>query len=286
VIRPWHYPLNFADVPSLFCQWQLPSSANTQAKGPLAVAWTNLPKFTCWKLWLERNSRIFKDVCSSPSQVAVQVKAMLGDYIRSQSPFNIQAPLSMDEESWLHSLSPEITMDLSPRVQSLEKWEIRKENSNFDLWCKDLGRNLLFFDGASKGNPGNAGGGGVLYGPEGDMKITYSWNLGIDSNNMAEALALWQGLNQAIIHGIQELTVVGDSKLIINCINSKTLPSSYRLCQVLRRIFLLIPAFHFIDLFHVLRKNNVQADKAANEAISLSKGILKVNDDHQLVSIP
>lgn len=177
-------------------------------------------------------------------------------------------------------------MDFPHRNPTLEKWEIRKEGTEFARWCKELGRNLLFFDGSSKGNPGEAGGGGVLYGPEGDVNFTYSWNLGTESNNIAEALALWQGLNQALLHGIQDISVVGDSKLIIHFINSQTLPSSFRLCQVLRRISLLTPSFSSIKFFHVLRKNNEQADNAANEAIPLGKGVLKVNDVHSLFSIP
>jgi len=126
----------------------------------------------------------------------------------------------------------------------------------------------------------------VLYGPEGDVNFTYSWNLGTDSNNMAEALALWQGLNQALLHGIQVLTVVGDSKLIIHFINSQKFPSSIRLCQVLRRISFLTPFFRSIELFHVLRFNNGQVDKAANEVIPLGKGVLKVNDVYSMFPIP
>ena len=101
-----------------------------------------------------------------------------------------------------------------------------------------------------------------------------------------EALALWQGLNQALLHGIQVLTVVGDSRLIIHFINSQTFPSSNCLRQVLQRISLLIPLFLSIDFFHVLRMNNGQADKAANEAIPLGKGVLKLNDVLSLFPIP
>ena len=101
-----------------------------------------------------------------------------------------------------------------------------------------------------------------------------------------EALALWQGLNQALLHGIRVLTVVGDSRLIIHFINSQTFPSSNHLRQVLRRISMLIPLFRSIDFFHVLRMNNEQVDKATNEAIPLGKGVLKLNDVLSLFPIP
>ena len=177
-------------------------------------------------------------------------------------------------------------MGLPHRSPTLQKWEIRKDRASFELWCKELGRNLLFFDGASKGNPGEAGGGGVIFGPDGDLNFTYSWNLGIDSNNMAEALALWKGLNKALLRGIQDLTVVGDSKLIIHCINTQTFPSSNQLRQVLLRISMIIPIFRSIEFFHVLRMNNGLAEKAANEAIPLRKGALKLNDDLKFCHIP
>ena len=147
-------------------------------------------------------------------------------------------------------------------------------------------KSLLFFDGASKGNPGAAGGGGVLYDPEGNLNLTYAWNLGIDSNNMAEALALWQGLSQAIRLGIQDLTVVGDSRLILHHLICRDLPSSSRLRQVIRRIFLLMPLFSSIEFFHVLRVHNEQADSAANESIAIGLGVLSINGVQILEPIP
>ena len=96
----------------------------------------------------------------------------------------------------------------------------------------------------------------MLYDPEGNLNLTYAWNLGIDSNNMAEALALWQGLSQAIRLGIQDLTVVGDSRLIRHHLICYIFPSSSRLRQVIRRIFLLMPLFSSIEFFHVLRVHN------------------------------
>ena len=133
---------------------------------------------------------------------------------------------------------------------------------------------------------GAARGGGVLYDPEGNLNLTYSWNLGIDSNNMAEALALWQGLSQAIRLDIQDLTVVGDSRIILHHLICREFPSSFLLRQVIRRIFLLLPLFSSIEFFHVLRDLNEQADSAANEAISIGLGVLSINGVQSLDPIP
>ena len=77
----------------------------------------------------------------------------------------------------------------------------------------------MFFDGASKGNPGKAGGGGVVINPRGKVEIEYSWNIGHDSNNMAEAYGLWQGLKLVQKEGVDEVMVIGDSRLIIQAMN-------------------------------------------------------------------
>jgi len=49
-------------------------------------------------------------------------------------------------------------------------------------------------DGASKGNPGNAGYGGVLRDDEGNIIFIFHYHLGRSTNNMAEVMALEQGL--------------------------------------------------------------------------------------------
>ena len=49
----------------------------------------------------------------------------------------------------------------------------------------------MSFDGASKGNPGLAGGGGIIENPTEAIAINYALGLGIETNNRAEALTLW-----------------------------------------------------------------------------------------------
>ena len=60
----------------------------------------------------------------------------------------------------------------------------------------------LFFDGASKGNPGVAGWGGIIISPKGNNEYEYYLNIVIDTNNMAEAYGLWQGLKQLETLGV------------------------------------------------------------------------------------
>ena len=55
------------------------------------------------------------------------------------------------------------------------------------------------------------GGGRIISHPEGNIEIEYYWNIGNNSNNMAEAYGLWQGLKQLEARGIEEAIVLGDS---------------------------------------------------------------------------
>ena len=64
------------------------------------------------------------------------------------------------------------------------------DKSQFENWLRERNIFKLFFDGASKGNPGRAGGGGVVIYLDGKVEIEYYWNIGYDSNNMAEAYGL------------------------------------------------------------------------------------------------
>ena len=92
------------------------------------------------------------------------------------------------------------------------------DKSQFENWLRERKIVKLFFNGASKGNPKRAGG-GVVINPGGKVEIEYYWNIGYDSNNMAEAYGLWQGLKQLQKKGVDEVIVFGDSRLIIQALN-------------------------------------------------------------------
>ena len=165
-------------------------------------------------------------------------------------------------------------------------WEIRLEENDLLMWRSSLKDNTLFFDGASKGNPGRAGGGGTLLSSENSVLANYAWGLGIMSNNMAEALALWQGLKIAHEQNLHSLVVFGDSKLIIQFMVSKTLPSNIFLAAIIKKILLVISKFQVIGFYHILRGLNGKADMEANRAASLDKNVLAVSDRVSICNIP
>ena len=123
--------------------------------------------------------------------------------------------LAKEEEHWLKEFVSNLKERSSPPASAHANWEIRLDEHEFIRWRSALDDHCLFFDGASKGNPGVAGGGGVLLRLGGSSELRFHWGLGIESNNRAEALALWQGLNLAINRNILSISIFGDSRLII-----------------------------------------------------------------------
>ena len=107
-----------------------------------------------------------------------------------------------------------------------ESWEIRENETEFAKWKSKIKTLILYFNGASKGNPGQDGGGGIIEDPRKDKATHYAIGLGIESNNRAEALALWQGLKLAINLRIQDLAIIGDYRIIIQAIIKRSTTQS------------------------------------------------------------
>ena len=73
-----------------------------------------------------------------------------------------------------------------------------------------------YFDGASRGNPGDAGAGAWLDGGDGSAVWETASYLGRKTNNEAEYNAAILLLKAARERGVTRLTVRGDSKLVVS----------------------------------------------------------------------
>jgi hypothetical protein len=121
--------------------------------------------------------------------------------------------LEKEEENWMKKVNLSTTH--SPKILQKSCWQLQFSHQDYNLWLSSQAGHILCFDGASKGNPGEAGAGGVLYSPRGQRLLDFSWNLGINSNNMAEAYAIYQGILLVQEQQLNRITIVGDSKNII-----------------------------------------------------------------------
>ena len=119
----------------------------------------------------------------------------MGDILKVTLVPKNKTNLTANEINWMQTFNF-TALDTDMVLRKLEIWETRLYKYQFENWMKERKIFKLFFDGASKGNPGMARGGGVIIFPEGKIEIEYYWNIGEDSNNMAKAYGLWKGLKQ------------------------------------------------------------------------------------------
>jgi ribonuclease HI len=135
------------------------------------------------------------------------------------------------------------------------------------LWqCINRDMHTLFFDGCSKGNPGRAGAGAVLYNDAGAEVFAQAAFVGHHAtNNEAEYTGLVVGLNEAANLGIKELQVCGDSQLVIYQMQGKYKVNSVKLIPLHEGAKTLASKFEKIEFKHVYRENNKRADALSNE---------------------
>ena len=190
VLNPSHVTINIpGNLTDLFSNWIRNSPFDLHKKNLLKSIWMWIPKVICWNIWLERNRSIFRDEVSPSSKLVAKCKALIGEVAESGSSLSNSRTLNPLESSWLTNFS--LKANLPPKaITSHERWEVRLDEHEFLKWRDSLNECSLFFDGASKGNPGQAGAGGILLNAENVILSSYAWGLGLDSNNKAKALAL------------------------------------------------------------------------------------------------
>jgi len=126
----------------------------------------------------------------------------------------------------------------------------------------------LFFDGASKSNPGHAGAGAVIYKNNVEFAHTSSYLGNHISNNFAEYSALIIGLQLAMSLDIKDIQVFGDSMLVIKQINKLFKVRSNNIKPLFDTVTELLPNFNHISFNHVYRQFNKRADQLSNFAIT------------------
>lgn len=132
----------------------------------------------------------------------------------------------------------------------------------------------LYADGGSRGNPGHAGAGAVVFDTAGKRVVEVADYLGIATNNVAEYEAVLRGLvklNAEYPEGYFKqapLLIRMDSKLVIEQLKGaykvkhpNLIPRYLEVKNVLAR------NFGTVRFEHVLREFNKDADALANEAM-------------------
>lgn len=128
-------------------------------------------------------------------------------------------------------------------------------------------RTRLFTDGAARGNPGPAGAGAVIISPEGHVVAKVGKFLGDETNNVAEYMGLIIGLKRAKAMGIKVLDVLADSELMVKQLNGDYAVKAEHLKPLHDEAKALLQAFTEIEIRHIPREENAQADAMSNRAI-------------------
>jgi len=126
---------------------------------------------------------------------------------------------------------------------------------------------VLYADGASRGNPGPASIGAVLYDPAGVVVAEVSEAIGETTNNVAEYRAVIAGLEAAIEMGVERLQVRLDSLLLVRQIRGEYRVKAPGLKPLHRRAVALAARFPGFHIEHVRREKNTVADALANAAL-------------------
>ena len=132
---------------------------------------------------------------------------------------------------------------------------------------RDDGRCRLYTDGGARGNPGPAGIGARLLDAAGGVVGELADSIGRATNNVAEYRALLAGLELALDHDVQRLDVFLDSELVVRQVNGQYKVKDAGLKPLHAQACLLLSRFHEVDVRHVRREQNADADALVNQAI-------------------
>ena len=127
---------------------------------------------------------------------------------------------------------------------------------------------LMQFDGCSKGNPGKAGSGAVIYKNNNEI-----WGKSLfigdkNTNNEAEYIGLIIGLEEAINIGVKDLYVEGDSLLVIKQMKGEYKVKAENLYKLYEKAKKLEKQLTTVSYNHVYRDKNKRADELSNMALN------------------
>jgi ribonuclease HI len=132
-----------------------------------------------------------------------------------------------------------------------------------------------YIDGGARGNPGPAGYGVYIQGPDGTPLAELHGGLGIATNNIAEYNGLLAALRWAAEHGHRKVHIRADSELLV-----KQMRGEYRVKnEGLKPLFLqacaLIRSIGDVTFEHVRREMNKEADRLSNLGMDEAEALLK-----------
>ncbi|KAL0289915.1 UNVERIFIED_CONTAM: putative ribonuclease H protein [Sesamum radiatum] len=171
--------------------------------------------------------------------------------------------------TYLHNLQKSGIMNLehvkgdlftinSLHIHILQKEQRQKAITVQEEWYK------LNMDGASKGNPGISGAGGILRDQSGKVIFAFQEPLGNATNTQAELSAIHRGLQICFSRGLHKIWIETDATTIIKLISAPQ-RGAWNLQATLQNIRKILSQMEH-KLSHIVREGNQVADFLANQA--------------------
>ena len=124
----------------------------------------------------------------------------------------------------------------------------------------------IYIDGASSGNPGEAGA-GIVIKDEKNKIMAESIYIGHMTNNMAEYTALLLALQKAEALSVDDVYIYTDSQLVAYQIHGKYQIKNLQLKKYVEKAKNIIKHFRYFDIKYIPRTENKLADMYAKKAI-------------------
>jgi ribonuclease HI len=131
---------------------------------------------------------------------------------------------------------------------------------------------IAYSDGASRGNPGDAGCGVVITDESGQTLLEEYKYLGRTTNNVAEYEGAILALKKASELGATRLELRVDSSLLANQIKGRYKVKSETLAGLYQNLMEMLELFESFEVTLIRGTENKQADRLANLAVSARKG--------------
>src|SRR5262249_61797871 len=125
----------------------------------------------------------------------------------------------------------------------------------------------------SRGHPGRATIGSIVLSPISDppAKIaTVTDRIGVATNNVAEYRALVAALEASRVFPARRVRVRADSQLLVRQLEGRYRVKQAHLKPYFERAKALLAEYESVDLAHVPREENTEADALVNAALDLS----------------
>ena len=121
-----------------------------------------------------------------------------------------------------------------------------------------------YFDGGARSNPGPAGYGVYIVDDQGAVLAELHGSLGVATNNVAEYRGLIAALQWAVDHDVTEITIKGDSLLIVEQMRGNYKVKNEGLKPLHLQARMLVMQVGNVKFQHVPREQNKDADRLSN----------------------